>query len=151
MLGKILKSLFGRKIATADETRQSPPRPIQEKVSDVSVPVRQSDSGNVEVANQTAYLELLSKFTMGNSIESFQGQSHWQNVLRTHPLTVIRSLVRDGFLERANLITALTCKFGAPQLRTLAQEKGVSSSGRKDQIAERLVKTNADAVAKLLT
>ena len=123
MLGKILKGLFGRKIAAGDETRQSPPKPLQEKVSDVSVPVRQAESRNVEVANQPAYLDLLSKFTIGNSIESFQGQSHWQSVLRTHPSNAIRSLVRDGFLEKADLITALTCKFGAPQLKTLPRKR----------------------------
>ena len=123
--------------------------PLLENAKVSSITSRHISLKQVDVENHPAYLEFLSKFTTGNSAESFQGHTHWQSALQMHPSDAINSLITGGFLEKSNLATALTCRCGATQLKSLAKEIGVSSSGRKDQIAERLAKANSDVVKNL--
>ncbi len=86
-----------------------------------------------------AHLLLLSKFRKAASPDSFRNADYWEAVLAEPPLTAIERFVKEGALEAAELPELVDFKFRASELKTLLKERGLKASGRKEELAQRLI------------
>ncbi len=68
--------------------------------------------------------------------------AEWREVLGEDPLEVTHSLCEKGLLVRASLADHLGYRFNVDELKGLLEARGLSTSGRKDELILRLV--NAD-------
>ena len=104
----------------------------------------------MDFENNPAFLLLLSKFTLPSCLENLQPRAVWQNALKGDPAVVLKQLFDEGYLQSTDLISVLPSAFGSTELKKIAKERGVPFSGTKDVLAKRLVKADAEGMAKLV-
>jgi SAP domain len=112
-----------------------------------SVPPLIADESEIE---SPAALLFLSKFKLGATVDGISRPDDWARVLRTKPAKVVRKLLATGFLELADLETSIQSGFNAKELKVLAKERGLSVSGTKKALAQRLISADADGMTKVL-
>jgi hypothetical protein len=67
---------------------------------------------------------------------------HWSRVIGESVDVALDALVADGKLESPPLVDHIASAHSGVQLKAMAKERGLPSSGRKDQVAARLVKAD---------
>jgi len=103
-----------------------------------------------------AHLVLLSQFA--GPREDFRkgtlgGQSweDWQNALAESPRAALKRLLEDGALEQASLADCVAHKFTVSYLKALLSQRGLSVSGRKADLVERLIQADRKAMQYALS
>jgi hypothetical protein len=86
-----------------------------------------------------AELELLSRFLHPKTQDSFGNAEYWRDVTGVHPNRIIKRLLNDGLLERADVTGALEFICKVSDLKELLRQRGLPLSGRKRDLIERLV------------
>lgn len=89
-------------------------------------------------------LLLLSKFMGGDNPERYFSSEPWEVALNKSPKKVIKTLLNNGALAEADLSTTINCQFKASELKSLLKTKGLSTSGKKQVLIERLLEKHAD-------
>lgn len=95
-------------------------------------------------------LELLARFIRGADPWVFVGREHWNDVLGEKVETVIEQLRRGGALELAPPALRLAHRYSANDLRFLLEERGIETSGSRDEMIRRFLARDPDGV-RLLT
>jgi hypothetical protein len=110
----------------------------------------ESITASVNRENNPALLLLLSKFTLPRCLDNLQPRDVWQNALKSDLAVVLKQLFDEGYLQSADLVSILPSAFGSMELKKMAKERGVPFSGTKDVLAKRLVKADAEGMAKFV-
>jgi len=96
-----------------------------------------------------AHLMLLNKYVRGRQVD-LGGNAHWDQhwlvALRESIQDTTKRFVESGLLEECPLLDRVTCKFNQIALKQMLRERGLKVSGRKDELANRLVATDRDGM-----
>ncbi len=95
-----------------------------------------------------AHLLLLSKFLHPSSIDEFAKADYWNNALGENAKQAIKRFFDEGLLLQANLDGQLDYKFKATELKAMLKQRGLTVSGRKDELISRLIKDDPDNMKK---
>jgi hypothetical protein len=93
-----------------------------------------------------AHSLLLSKFAHPRGLDGFPDDSPWTAALGETPRRAIQRFVGCGLLIVEDLKGCLAYRFTSKQLRQLLRERKLSASGRKDELAARLVQADPDGI-----
>jgi SAP domain len=96
-----------------------------------------------------AYLLLMSKFRNGDSPTRYRDADYWEAALKEKPAKVIEQFIKEEMLEPAALPELLNYKFKASDLKSMLKEKGLKVSGRKEELIQRLIDNDANAMSEL--
>lgn len=121
----LLNSLFGKKESIADESL-----------------IKHENNWR---AND-AYLYFLSRFLNGQQLDHMT-QPYLEEILGDKPGEVIQQLLAEGMLEPALLPLKLQVTHSAVQLKALAKERGLKTSGTKEALVGRLLSHSPDDMA----
>jgi len=96
--------------------------------------------------NSKPHLELLSKFIRFNSLDKLLSNeyysSSWKEFLEESPKKAFERFINEGYLNKSNLNDMLDYSFKVTELKTLCKSKGLSTSGKKSDLIDRLIKTD---------
>lgn len=93
-----------------------------------------------------ARLLFLSKFRSCNSLDRYRDAEGWEAALNEKPEIVIGKFLADGVLRPAGLQEKLDYKFKASDLKLMLRERGLKVSGRKEELARRLIGNDGQAM-----
>ncbi len=96
--------------------------------------------------NSPAHLLLLSKFRNGDSPERYNDADCWEAALTEPPIQVIERFVKEAVLELADLQRLIEYKFNSSRLKSMVKERGLKTSGSKEELARRLVESDVQAM-----
>ncbi len=102
----------------------------------------------IDWRKSSAHLLLLSKFLQPRSIVDFTKGDSWNSVLRESPQQAIKHFVDDGTLVRSDLSEHVSYKFKVTELKNLLKQRGLSISGRKEEMINRLIQADCDGMKK---
>jgi endo-1,4-beta-xylanase len=74
--------------------------------------------------------------------------AEWTQVLGEDPLIVTQRLEKEGLLARASLAHHLHYKFNVEELKGLLEERGLSTSGTKNELILRLIHADYEGMSK---
>jgi hypothetical protein len=94
-----------------------------------------------------AHLLLLSKFLVPHTINDF-AQSDWASVLGETGRQAIERFRNDGLLTEAGLNAQLGYKYKVSELKDMLKHYGLSVSGRKDDLIQRLIQVDPEGMKK---
>lgn len=103
----------------------------------------------VEWRNNEIHLMLLQRFLDLGTLESGV-PSHWESELGEPPIVTVQRFIQMGLLTAASLARTVEYRHSAAELKTLAKERGLKVSGRKDELAQRLVDTDSTGMEILV-
>lgn len=89
--------------------------------------------------DSNAHLLLLSKFRKGDSPNRYRNADDWRTALREDPIQAIERFRKDGALEPATLSELVDHGFKASDLKSMLKDRGLKVSGRKEELGERLI------------
>jgi hypothetical protein len=100
-----------------------------------------------------AHLLLLSKFIHATNFADYLAghdswKNEWDNVLGEPSKQAIKRFVDEGMLMTPDLNDLLSYKYKVPELKALLKQRGLSASGCKEEMIERLVQTDPDGMKK---
>ncbi|MCA9089011.1 MAG: SAP domain-containing protein [Planctomycetaceae bacterium] len=93
-----------------------------------------------------AHLLLLSKFRNGDCPERYVNADHWKAALGDAPGNVIADFVADKVVTNGNIEDKVIFKFKLTELKEIAKCNGIKISGRKEDLAKRLVERDSNAM-----
>ena len=96
-----------------------------------------------------AHLLLLTKFLDGESIDRYSDSEEWTSVLGENPKKAVERLIDESMLQPASLARLLHHTFTATELRTMLRQMGIKVAGRKAEIIERLIESDAAAMQSI--
>jgi len=96
-----------------------------------------------------AELLLLSRFLLPTDQAKLPDARVWNPVLGDDPANVLARFVAEGLVQKAEPILTLQLKWSS-ELKALAKERGIPSSGTKETLAKRLVKADPEGMARLV-
>ena len=91
-----------------------------------------------------AHLLLLSYFRWPRPIGDVSHSDRWKTVLNEMPEKALKGFLDEGLLEHAGLDALLEYKYKASELKAMLKQRGLSVSGRKAKLAERLVQSDPE-------
>jgi len=101
---------------------------------------------NIDSDLPNPYLEFLSKFINGQTIEYFTQNEYWRNLwenaLNESPKAAIKKLISRGFLQPSSLETKMDYSFKVVDLKQFSKERGLPVSGLKAELIKRLIKAD---------
>jgi hypothetical protein len=100
--------------------------------------------------NDPVFLLLLSKFLLPNCLENLKPKIVWDNALKIDLSVALKQLIDASLLRPVDLVSVLPSAFGSMEIRKMAKERGLPFSGTKEILAKRLVKADAEGMAKLV-
>jgi hypothetical protein len=89
-----------------------------------------------------AHLLLLSKFLRPSSIDEFAKADYWNIALGENAKQAIKRFIDEELLLQANLEGQMDYKFKATELKSMLKERGLTVSGRKDELISRLIQAD---------
>ena len=95
-----------------------------------------------------AHLLLLSKFLHGPRPENSVESDGWRNALGEPSRQAIQRLLSEGMLMTADLNDYLSYKYKVNELKDMLKQRGLSASGRKDEMIQRLAQADPDGMKK---
>ncbi len=98
-----------------------------------------------------AHLLLLSKFVHAQRPDDFAKSDDWKNVLGEPSRQAIKWFVDEGMLMTADLNDLISYKYKVSELKDLLKQRGLSVSGRKDEMVQRLVQTDTNGMKKAVS
>ena len=75
----------------------------------------------------------------------------WEKVLNESPRKAIGRFLKDGALEQASLEGCLAYKFKVSELETMLKQYGLSVSGRKPDLIDRLIQADPEGMKKTVS
>lgn len=97
-----------------------------------------------------AHLFLLSKFLRPTSLERFGTTGYWKDALGESFEQAIKRFIDEGALQRADLSVQINEKFGFGELKSLLKQRGMKTSGKKDDLIKILLQVAPDEMKKLV-
>ncbi len=89
---------------------------------------------------------MLSNFLKPLDTKYFAGRDYWQAALGEQPQKAIERFLEKGMLVQADLATHLAYKFKVTELKAMLKKRRLPVSGRKDDLARRLVEADPDGM-----
>lgn len=120
-----------------------PESALLSQVSDHGRPEQRSD-GSIDDELQ---LILLSRFLKGRSADDVP--EHWAGLLGESPLAVVNRYVKYGDLIPMSLVDTIEHCSKVPNLKHLLKARGLKTTARKRELAERLVEADRAGMSKL--
>ena len=99
--------------------------------------------------SSSAHLLLLSKFRNGDSPERYREADYWETVLKETPAKAIEQFIKDGILEPAGLQELMNYRFKSSDLVLMLKERGLKTSGRKEELIYRLLNNDTSAMREI--
>lgn len=90
----------------------------------------------------------LARFRMALPISNFD-RDGWRSLLNAPPAIMVERFETHGLLRPASVAEALSAALGSEQLKALAKDRGLRSSGTKDELADRLSAADLDGMDAL--
>jgi hypothetical protein len=107
-----------------------------------------SDDMPLQVQAPDARLLLLSKFLQPQLVSDFTKSDEWNQTLGQDPGDVIQQLIDEGMLTEPVLHACLAFRFKVSDLKQMLKARDLPVSGRKDELIERLVNADPEAMTK---
>jgi hypothetical protein len=98
------------------------------------------------MGKSSAQMLLLSKFRTCNSLDRYRDDEDWEGALQQKVQIVIDQFLNDGVLQPAGLKEKLDYKFKAIELQSLLKASGLKISGRKEELIQRLIGNDPQAM-----
>jgi hypothetical protein len=95
-----------------------------------------------------AHLLLLAKFLDPQTPERFAKSDDWVRVLGEDPRRAIKRLVDEGLLEPVALPELLARQYKVSELKKMLQQRGLVTSGRKEDLIARLIEADPKGMKK---
>lgn len=95
-----------------------------------------------------AHLLFLSKFIQPRSADDFDRDGGWQEVLKEPPQQAVKRLLEDAALTHSDLGGHLAFKFKVGELKEMLKQRGLSTSGKKDDLIQRLAQSDPEGMKK---
>jgi len=95
-----------------------------------------------------ARLLLLSKFLQPQLVSDFAKSDEWKQMLGQDPAEVIQQLATEAMLTEPNVHDCLAFRFKVSDLKQMLKERSLSVSGRKDELIERLINADPEAMTQ---
>lgn len=89
------------------------------------------------------HLLMLSKFLTPKTVGDFLQSDAWQQILGEPPGKAVERFVKEGAVGQASLPAKLDYKYKVADLKRMANERGLTTSGRKAGLIERLIQSSA--------
>src|SRR5487761_2380516 len=96
-----------------------------------------------------AHLLLLTKFIFATPFSNFSGSDYWESALGESPAIAIARFQSEGLLTEPTLEQKLSSGFGLAELKRKLKDYGLKQSGRKPELAARLVEFDADEMQRM--
>ena len=96
-----------------------------------------------------AHLLLLSKFRSPRRIDDFAKKEEWEEVLKEKPEKAIKRFVKEGYVNKGDLVFKISYKYKVNDLKKILEERGLKKSGRKDELINRLIESDPSGMSKL--
>jgi hypothetical protein len=93
-----------------------------------------------------AHLLLLSNFLHPKTVDDFKDSDSWKAVLGESPEHAIKRFTDEEMLAQANLNAQLDYKFKTTELKSMLKQRGLTVSGRKEDLISRLVQSDLEAM-----
>ena len=102
------------------------------------------------VTELRAKLFFLKLFTLPKQLEEVNESERWQRILGNTLQLAASELIQSGMLQKGDVdITALLELKSKKKLQSLARAHGISQSGTKELLAQRLFGADADGMSQL--
>lgn len=98
--------------------------------------------------NSPAHLLLLSKFLSPKAPADFAKKENWASLLEESPEKAIKRFLDDRMIELVSLEELLEYKCKVTELKKLLKQRGLSTSGNKDELVRRLVQSDPEDMRK---
>lgn len=95
-----------------------------------------------------AHMLLLSRFIYPQNQDDVANPDIWRSVLGEHPAQAIKGFVDDDLIKYADLKNTLEYKHKVTELKDMLKKRGLPVSGRKDEMAQRLVTADPNGMKK---
>ncbi len=96
-----------------------------------------------------AELLLLSRYTLPNEPSNVPDSLGWKAVLGDDPANILTRFLAEGLVHKAEPVLTLQHRWSS-ELKALAKERGLPSSGTKEMLAKRLVNADPEGMANLV-
>jgi len=104
-----------------------------------------------EWRKSNAHLLLLSKFLHPRTLDDFATSDAWKTVLGENPHQAIKRFLDQGVLMQADLRAQLDYKFKAVELKEMLKKRGLSVSGRKGDLIQRLIQADPQGMKQAVS
>jgi hypothetical protein len=106
---------------------------------------------NFDWKKSPAHLDLLSKFIKPRNTEQVIDWLYLPATLGENTAEAIDRFVRDGTLIPCELADSVDLAFTAARLKKMLKEQGLKSSGSKEELVERLIEADRDALQRMVS
>ena len=104
-----------------------------------------------EWRKSAAHLLLLSKFLHPRTMDDFVESDAWKTALGENTKQAIKRFLDEGMLVQADLNAKLDYKFKAAELKDMLKKRGLTLSGRKGDLIQRLIQADPEGMKKAVS
>lgn len=104
-----------------------------------------------EWRKSNAHLLLLSKFLHPRTVDDFAESDAWKTALGENPKQAIKRFLDEDMLVQADLSAQLDYKFKAAELKDIAKKRGLTVSGRKGDLIQRLIQADSEGMKRAVS
>jgi hypothetical protein len=97
-----------------------------------------------------AHLLFLSKFLHPKTPDDFAESDAWKKVLGESPKQASKRFLDEGMLAQADLSSQLDYKCKVTELKDMLKKRGVTVSGRKGDLIQRLIQADPDGMKQVV-
>ena len=98
------------------------------------------------------HIFLLSKFIRAQESKYFySNKEYWGRILDESPQKAIKRLVEEEMLVRPSLDFLVSYKYKVTELKGMLKQYGMPISGKKDELTNRIIQTDKEAMGKLVS
>jgi len=105
-------------------------------------------AANFDWRKSPAHIELLGKFIKPRDVAQVLNWQYLKDSIKENPKDAIERFIREGMLITCELDEILDCAFTASDLKKMAKEEGLKTTGTKAELVERLITANRSKVEK---
>jgi hypothetical protein len=97
-----------------------------------------------------AHLLFLSKFLHPKTPDDFAESDVWETVLEENPKQAIKRFLDEDMLAQADLSDQLDYKYKVTELKDMLKKQGLTVSGRKGDLIQRLIQADPDSMKQVV-
>ena len=97
---------------------------------------------NFDWRKSPAHIDLLGKFIKPRDVAQVLNWQYLKDSIKENPKDAIKRFIREGILITCELDEILDCAFTASDLKKMAKEEGLKTTGTKAELGERLITAN---------
>ncbi len=101
-----------------------------------------------DLKKSPAHSLLLTKFLYPQEVGRFIESRDWERVLGEHPRKAIQRFIDEGLLEPVELPELLARCYKVVDLQEMLKQRGLSTSGRKDDLINRLIEADPEGMRR---